>query len=422
MASETNQDAPQSNGKATGGLKPTTATLLAEAIAAPGKHPHFIRGLALHFAETAIFLVAVIGAIALGLGITAYFGEHRYVLAYLVAYAGFRFSDLIVRDDAADSPPHEELSRRIVAQLPLLLTFAAAPFERTYVYGGAAPAFVRALGLLLELLGMWLALGARIQLGFFTAGRTARESGAGDARFLSLPAASDIRGHVPGDVRMDAHLRRAGHGDPDADHRRDFRAAADEIRRSGDACAIRRRIRRLHAYDGRGDSGYLVRSAAARLELAETSASRSLRSRGGSRTSRRIPRIRESIRRALAASTALFRPPMSRRCSTLRVFSLFRQRVPSATSLPFAPISASSSARLLIGSSPCPRTHSKRTRARLSFGVEQFPQVVILVALAMQRHRLDDVLAVAAQNDAGAELSRAQSFDRRHQFHAIVGG
>jgi protein-S-isoprenylcysteine O-methyltransferase Ste14 len=172
MANEINQDAPQSNGKATGGLKPTTAMLLAEAIASPGKHPHFVRGLALHFAETAIFVVAVIGAIALGLGITAYFGEHRYVLAYLVAYAGFRFSDLIVRDDAADSPPHEELSRRIVAQLPLLLTFAAAPFERTYVYGGSAPVFVRALGLLLELLGMWLALGARIQLGFFTSGRT----------------------------------------------------------------------------------------------------------------------------------------------------------------------------------------------------------------------------------------------------------
>ncbi len=173
MASEINQDAPQSNGKATGGLKPTTATLLAEAIAAPGKRPHFIRGLALHFAETAIFLVAVIGAIALGLGITEYFGEHRYVLAYLVAYAGFRFSDLIVRDDVEDSPPHEELSRRILAQLPLLLVFAAAPFERTYVYGGSAPAFVHALGLLLELLGLWLALGARIQLGFFTAGRTA---------------------------------------------------------------------------------------------------------------------------------------------------------------------------------------------------------------------------------------------------------
>ena len=104
MANEINQDAPQSNGKATGGLKPTTAMLLADAIASPGKHPHFVRGLALHFAETAIFLVAVIGAIALGLGITAYFGEHRYVLAYLVAYAGFRFSDLIVRDDVGRQP------------------------------------------------------------------------------------------------------------------------------------------------------------------------------------------------------------------------------------------------------------------------------------------------------------------------------
>ncbi len=172
MASEVNQDAPRSDSKATGGLKPTTAMLLAEAIAKPGEQPHFIHSLALRFAETAIFLVAVIGAIALGLGITAYFGEHRYVLAYLAAYAGFRFSDLIVRDDVEDSPPREELSRRIVAQLPLLVVFAAAPFERTYVYGGAAPAFVRALGLLLELLGMWLALGARIQLGFFTSGRT----------------------------------------------------------------------------------------------------------------------------------------------------------------------------------------------------------------------------------------------------------
>lgn len=173
MASETNQDTPQSNGKTTGGLKPTNATLIADAEAARGAQPHFIHSLALHFAETAIFLVAVIGAIALGLGITAYFGEHHYVLAYLVAYAGFRFSDLIIREDAEERPPHEELSRRIVAQLPLLVVFATAPFERTYVYGGSAPAFVRALGLLLELLGMWLALGARIQLGFFNSGRTA---------------------------------------------------------------------------------------------------------------------------------------------------------------------------------------------------------------------------------------------------------
>ncbi|MGD0117124.1 MAG: methyltransferase [Candidatus Binatus sp.] len=172
MANEIDQDAPQSNGKTTGGLKPATATLIADAVAS-SERPHFVRSLSLRFVETAIFLVAVIGAIALGLGITAYFAEHRYVVAYLAAYAGFRFSDLLVREDAEDRPPREELSSRIAVQLPLLLTFAAAPFERTYVYGGSSPAFVSAFGLLLELLGMWLALGARVQLGFFTSGRSA---------------------------------------------------------------------------------------------------------------------------------------------------------------------------------------------------------------------------------------------------------
>ena len=172
MAGEMDQDAPQANGKATGGLKPATAALIADAVAT-AERPHFIRNLALRFAETAIFLVAVIGAIALGLGITAYFAEHRYVVAYLAAYAGFRFSDLLVREDTEDRSPHEELRVRMAVQLPLLLTFAAAPFERTYVYGGSAPAYVSAFGLLVELLGMWLALGARIQLGFFTSSRTA---------------------------------------------------------------------------------------------------------------------------------------------------------------------------------------------------------------------------------------------------------
>jgi protein-S-isoprenylcysteine O-methyltransferase Ste14 len=167
MASETNPGAPQPADKATGGLKPTTAMLVADAV---GPHPHFMHSLALRFGEMAIFLVAVVGAVALGLGITDYFAEHRYVLAYLAAYAGFRFSDLIVREDAEDASAHDELSRRITVQLPLILTFAAAPFERTYVYGGSAPAFVSALGLLLALWGMWLALGARIQLGFFTSG------------------------------------------------------------------------------------------------------------------------------------------------------------------------------------------------------------------------------------------------------------
>jgi protein-S-isoprenylcysteine O-methyltransferase Ste14 len=173
MASEMDQDAPQSNGKATGGLKPATALLASADAATPSAHPHFIRSLALRFAEEAILLIAVVGAIAMGLGITSYFTEHRYVLAYLAAYAGFRFADLIVREDAEDSPAHEELSQRIAVQLPILVTFAAAPFERTYIYGGSAPAWVSALGLLIALWGMWLALGARVQLGFFTSGRTA---------------------------------------------------------------------------------------------------------------------------------------------------------------------------------------------------------------------------------------------------------
>jgi protein-S-isoprenylcysteine O-methyltransferase Ste14 len=172
MASEMNQDAPPSNGKATGGLTPPSAMPAADT-AAPTAHPHFIRSLALRLAEEAIFLIAVVGAVAMGLGITSYFTEHHYVLAYLAAYAGFHFADLLVREDTEDRPAREELSRRIGVQLPLLVTFAAAPFERTYVYGGSAPAFVSALGLLLALWGMWLALGARIQLGFFTSGRTA---------------------------------------------------------------------------------------------------------------------------------------------------------------------------------------------------------------------------------------------------------
>ena len=265
---EENQQAPQANGKATGGLRPNTAMLVADAVAAEPR-PHFIRSLALRFAETAIFLVAVIGAIALGLGITAYFAEHRYVLAYLAAYAGFRFSDLIVREDAEDSPPREELSRRIVVQLPLLLTFAAAPFERTYVYGGSAPVFVRALGLLLELLGMWLALGARIQLGFFTAGRTAAHPvlvRRGFYRFIRHPI---YAGTFLVAFAWTAHLWSARHGRPDSDRRSDPGAALDEDRRGRHALAIRRRIRRLPARDRRVDSGYLV-APAPRFELASS--------------------------------------------------------------------------------------------------------------------------------------------------------
>ena len=246
MASEMKDDAAQSGRKSTGGLKLPTGAIPSDA-AAKIAQPHFVRSLAMRFAEAAIFLVAVIGAIALGLGITAYFREHRYVFAFVVAYAGFRFSDLLVREDSEDLSPRAELIRRISVQLPLLVMFAAAPFERTYVYGGKAPAWLAALGLLLELLGMWLALGARIQLGFFTSGKSAENSVPGQARLLPLHPPSDLRGNLPGVSVMAAGLRRAGDCDADAHSRRDLLLSANEGRGRSDAGAFRRGVRSLYA-------------------------------------------------------------------------------------------------------------------------------------------------------------------------------
>jgi protein-S-isoprenylcysteine O-methyltransferase Ste14 len=126
------------------------------------------RGFAIRLAELIVLMAAIVGAVAFGLGISKYLREHRYVAAYLAAYAVFRFADLLVRDDAALGLDRERFARRIMYELPLLALFFAAPFERTYVYGGEAPRWLAALGLLIELAGLWLALGARIQLGFFS--------------------------------------------------------------------------------------------------------------------------------------------------------------------------------------------------------------------------------------------------------------
>ena len=126
------------------------------------------RRIDIRVSELIVFLVAVAGAVALGLGISQYFSEHPYILAYLIAYAGFRFADVLVREDFEPPPDAAGLSGSILRQLPVLLLFAAAPFERTYLYGGEVAVWAQALGLLMELLGLWLALGARIQLGFFS--------------------------------------------------------------------------------------------------------------------------------------------------------------------------------------------------------------------------------------------------------------
>ncbi len=126
--------------------------------------------------EEIIFIAAIIGAVALGLMITDYFKEHRYIAAYLIAYIGFRFAELIIGDDQAHiGEPADAHARRTMTQLVVLLLFAAAPFERTYFYGGEPAGWAGALGLLLELGGLWLVLGARIQLHFFSADRNGRE-------------------------------------------------------------------------------------------------------------------------------------------------------------------------------------------------------------------------------------------------------
>ena len=55
-------------------------------------------------------------------------------------------------------------------------------------------------------------------------------------------------------------------------------------------------------------------------------------------------------------------------------------------------------------------------------GIELFPQVDILLAFPFKVHGLDDVLAIATKNYAGAGGNHPQSFDCAGQFHAIVGG
>jgi protein-S-isoprenylcysteine O-methyltransferase Ste14 len=126
------------------------------------------RNFFLRLGELLIFLVAVVGSVARGRAVTSYFRAHTYIAAYLLAYAGFRCADLLVREEYGPNPTRDALSQRIADQAPLLILFFAAPFERTYLYGGEAPRWISGLALALELLGLWLALGARIQLGFFS--------------------------------------------------------------------------------------------------------------------------------------------------------------------------------------------------------------------------------------------------------------
>jgi protein-S-isoprenylcysteine O-methyltransferase Ste14 len=158
--------------KSTGALKAPTGSLRAAPelvqVERGGVARPLRRDFRVRLAELAIYLAAIIGVVALGLGISEYLGAHPYVAAYLTAYAAFRLADLLVRDEATLGIDGVHFGRRMMYELPLLLIFFSAPFERTYIYGGEAARWLGALGLLIELAGLWLALGARIQLGFFS--------------------------------------------------------------------------------------------------------------------------------------------------------------------------------------------------------------------------------------------------------------
>jgi protein-S-isoprenylcysteine O-methyltransferase Ste14 len=153
-----------------GGPQPETPPLSANGpitARAVGKtEPYGALGLGPRLAELAILFVAIVGAVALGLGISDYLAEHPHVLGYLLAYAGFRISDALLRTDPETGLEREAAAARWQSEASILILFAAAPFERTYLYGGEAPRAIAAFGLFTELAGLWVVIGARIQLRF----------------------------------------------------------------------------------------------------------------------------------------------------------------------------------------------------------------------------------------------------------------
>jgi len=122
------------------------------------------RALGAQAVELATFAVAIIGALALGLGITDYLSDHLDVLAYLAAYIGFRVAQMLMTTRPDVTVDIVKACSGSLGELPALLLFAAAPFERSYAAGGEAPVWIGAVGLMMGLSGLWLALGAQIQI------------------------------------------------------------------------------------------------------------------------------------------------------------------------------------------------------------------------------------------------------------------
>jgi hypothetical protein len=204
LSQETAAASSASGGKSTGELKlPPPGAHRAEFERVAPMPPFARRDFTVRLAELTIQLVAIVGAVALGLGITAYFSEHRYVVAYLVAYAVFSFADLLVRDPATLGVDPVRFARRVTYELPLLALFLGAPFERTFIYGGEAPRWLGALGLLIELAGIWLTLGARNSGWLFLSQRGNRHRQTAHPKWpVSLYPVSDLCRRAAGRIRM----------------------------------------------------------------------------------------------------------------------------------------------------------------------------------------------------------------------------
>ncbi len=114
-------------------------------------------------------ILSRLGALAVGLGLSAFLYKHLFVLGYIVAYYGFVAADVMVRP-AYDTAANRDLFQRKWAQFNQILSlvlFGAAPFERTYIYGSEPAWWFGAAGLAIALAGLSISLMARMQLGTF---------------------------------------------------------------------------------------------------------------------------------------------------------------------------------------------------------------------------------------------------------------
>ena len=115
-----------SSARPTGELKIPDGGAVSDGMAASIQNAPAPRDLSVRIAELAIFLSAILGAVALGLGITDYFAGHPYVTLYLAAYGAFRVADLLVREDWMLGVDRARFASRVMHELPVLLLFAAA--------------------------------------------------------------------------------------------------------------------------------------------------------------------------------------------------------------------------------------------------------------------------------------------------------